>query len=159
MIRNTDQTKGVSPGIGTFTEGASPKASANGVQGLLRRIEQSIEANCAAHGRRHPSHDRRERALGDAPRLLDRSAFADAAHKIHVLLPKTIHRLAGKAPGIRSLDVARRIRHTLGADNPLGHPGGGTDDLPGKTLHTGAVRVLELDRDMVERVSVSRAWG
>ena len=92
------------PGIATGGTGIGPNSSVCGIR-LKGAGQELIEDDGLAGVGRHPAHDRRERALGDASQLVERLAVADAGDQVDVLLLVRVRVLAGPLPGVGSGDL------------------------------------------------------
>src|SRR6266516_2484408 len=103
-----------------------------------------------------PSHDRAARSLGHLPALVQWLARADARDQVGVLLHVGVGpgALRIPAPRRRARDDGVRVRFAARADYPLGDVRRRAVDLAAHGEHVHAVRVLEVDREVIIDVPV-----
>src|SRR5256886_2201230 len=123
---------------------------------VLLGVQQLVPGDLFPGVGRLPPHDRAERGFGHLPALVQRLAGADARDQVGVLLHVRVRPGGLRVPAPRrgALDDRVAVRPAARADDPLGDVRRRAVDLAAHRKHVHAVRVLEVDREVIVDVPV-----
>ena len=123
---------------------------------VLLGVQQLVPGDLFPGVGRLPPHDRAERGFGHLPALVQRLPGADARDQVGVLLHVRVRPGGLRVPAPRrgALDDRVAVRPAARADDPLGDVRRRAVDLAAHRKHVHAVRVLEVDREVIVDVPV-----
>jgi hypothetical protein len=128
------------------------------------RVEGLVPGQSLASIGRHPTHDRRQGALGDGLQLVERLARADAIDQVDVFLfvGVPLVDVLGSSPdglaisGLVDVGLVGQLVDPLGADDGLRVRAGAAVDLAALAAGLDPVGIFVLDREMIEDIAIDR---